>query len=265
MSASLPASARSVPIADAAQLGTVVGVWAHPDDEAFLSAGLMASARDAGNRVVCVTATLGERGTSDPVEWPPERLGALRERELRASLAALDVSEHHLLGLADGTLASQPEEVITRRLAQIVDAVAPDTIITFGPDGMTGHEDHQTVSRWATVAHRAAAPKARLLYATTTEEFVQAWEPFRQQLDIFLADGLPLRTPMSELAVSLRLEPAAIDRKIVALRAQSSQTTDLFAVLGEDRVRQWWSTETFVAAEARHGGDKNWGTWRVTA
>jgi len=47
-------------ITDAAQLGTVLGIWAHPDDEAFLSAGLMAAARDAGQRVVCVTATLGE-------------------------------------------------------------------------------------------------------------------------------------------------------------------------------------------------------------
>ena len=35
------------------------------------------------------------------------------------------------------------------------------------------------MSAWATAAHAAAAPDARLLYATTTEEFVQAWEPCR--------------------------------------------------------------------------------------
>jgi LmbE family N-acetylglucosaminyl deacetylase len=33
---------------DAASLGTVLGVWAHPDDETFLSSGLMALARRAG-------------------------------------------------------------------------------------------------------------------------------------------------------------------------------------------------------------------------
>ena len=98
--------AEPAPIADAARLGTVLGIWAHPDDEAFLSAGLMAAARDAGNRVVCVTATLGERGTDDPSRWPPHRLGAVRGHELRASLAALDVTEHHLLGLTDGTCAA---------------------------------------------------------------------------------------------------------------------------------------------------------------
>ena len=57
-------------------LGTVLGVWAHPDDEAYLSGGLMAMARDAGSRVVCVTATRGELGTPDPQAWPPERLAA---------------------------------------------------------------------------------------------------------------------------------------------------------------------------------------------
>lgn len=243
----------SAPITDAARLGTVLGVWAHPDDEAYLSAGLMAAARDAGNRVVCVTATLGEHGTDDPARWPPHRLGSVRELELRASLAVLGVSEHHPLGLADGSLAAQPADVIIRQLAAIIGAVEPDTIVTFGPDGMTGHSDHRTVSSWATAAHAAVAQDTRLLYATTTEEFVRAWEPFRERFDIFLAEGLPLRTRASDLAVAVELEPAAVDRKIVALRAQSSQTTALFAALGEERVRDWFSTETFVAAGTAGG------------
>ena len=46
---------------DVAELGTILGIWAHPDDEAYLSGGLMALARDNGQRVVCVTATRGER------------------------------------------------------------------------------------------------------------------------------------------------------------------------------------------------------------
>jgi LmbE family N-acetylglucosaminyl deacetylase len=196
-------------------------------------------------------------------------LGALRRHELRASLAALDVTEHHLLGLADGALAAQPADAIVGRLTRIIDTVAPDTILTFGPDGVTGHQDHQTVSTWATAAHTAAAPDARLLYATTTEEFVQAC-PCRDQFPLFLADGLPLRTPATDLAVSLRLPPTTLDRKIVALRAQASQTAALFTALGEARVRQWWSTETFVAPAATdpahsHSHSPQWGTWRVAA
>ena len=263
MSVSVMSPART--ITDAARLGTVLGIWAHPDDEAFLSAGLMAAARDAGQRVVCVTATLGEHGTSDPGSWPPTRMARVRERELQASLAALGVTEHHLLGLTDGTCADAPHELSVGHLARVIDAVEPDTIVPFGPDGMTGHVDHQTVSAWATDAHELAAPDARLLYATTTEEFAQAWEPSRDAFNVFLADGLPLRTPSHELAVELRLDPDAVDRKIVALRAQASQTTGLFEALGEERVREWWSTETFVEARTARARAQAFGTWRVAA
>ena len=65
-----------------ASLGTILSIWAHPDDETYLAGGLMAAAADAGQRVVCVSATAGEQGTSDPRTWPPERLGAARRRGL---------------------------------------------------------------------------------------------------------------------------------------------------------------------------------------
>ena len=73
--------------------GPVLGVWAHPDDEAYLSAGLMATASEAGRRVVVATASWGERGTDDPRRWPPHRLAARRRGELARSLAAVGVQQ----------------------------------------------------------------------------------------------------------------------------------------------------------------------------
>ena len=70
---------------------TMLSIWAHPDDETFLAAGIMAAAVDRGDRVVCVSATAGERGTPDPEAWPPARLGALRRREAAAAMAVLGV------------------------------------------------------------------------------------------------------------------------------------------------------------------------------
>ena len=61
---------------------TLLGVWAHPDDETFVSSGLLLAARERGDRVVLVTATRGEHGTDDPARWPADRLGAHRAREL---------------------------------------------------------------------------------------------------------------------------------------------------------------------------------------
>lgn len=119
--------------------GTVLSVWAHPDDETYLSGGLMAAAVDAGQRVVCVSATAGEHGTSDPTTWPAARLGRLRRWETAAAMAVLGVTEHRFLDLPDGGLADLAHEDGVERVAALLDKIRPDTILTFGPDGITGH------------------------------------------------------------------------------------------------------------------------------
>ena len=129
-------------------LGTLLGVWAHPDDEAYLCGGLMAAARDAGHRVVSVTATLGERGTDDPDRWPPERLAPVRAAELAAALDVLGVDEHRVLGYRGRRLRGRARRAPrSSQLVEIIREVRPDTILTFGPDGITGHPDHRAVGR----------------------------------------------------------------------------------------------------------------------
>ena len=120
-------------------LGTLLGVWAHPDDETYLMAGLMARGVRNGARVVCVTATRGEEGTWDPARWPPAELGKVREAELMACLAVLGVDEHTWLDYHDGSCAAVDPAEGTARVQAIVEDVRPDSILTFGPDGMTGH------------------------------------------------------------------------------------------------------------------------------
>ena len=90
---------------DATALGTVLTVWAHPDDEAYLAGGLLAASRDVGNRAVCVTATRGE--AADPQADAAERaaLAGVRTAELETALGVLGVVEHHWLDLPDGGLA----------------------------------------------------------------------------------------------------------------------------------------------------------------
>ena len=38
----------------------------------------------------------------------------------------------------------------------------------------------------------------------------------------------------------------------------------LIAAIGEDRVRKWWSTETFVSADEVASRTRDSGTWRAT-
>jgi LmbE family N-acetylglucosaminyl deacetylase len=231
----------------AAGLGTVLGVWAHPDDEAYLSAGLMAMARAAGNRVICLTATAGERGTEDPERNPPEQVAGIRRRELARALAALDVHEHRILGLPDGSLADlEPGPQVTR-LHRLIAWFRPDTIVTFGPEGMTGHPDHRAISAWTTEAWQASGRTGRLLYATTTEAFTREFSHLHDRLPVF-GPGLPNETPEGDLALTVRVAGKYLDAKDAALRNHASQVGVLLDAFGPEQFRSWWRTETFTAA-----------------
>jgi len=236
--------------ATVASLGTVLGVWAHPDDEAYLSAGLMAMARAAGSRVVCVTATYGERGTGDPATWPPARLAATRQQELEQSLATLGVREHAWLGLPDGGLTTADSHDAVARIEGWIEAVRPDTVLTFGPDGFTGHPDHRTVSAWTTAAFdRAAHADARLLHAAHPVSRLGRWDGINERYGIFEA-GHPVCVPDEDLAVDLHLDEEAAETKVRALRAQTTQTAGIVADMGLSAYTEWVGREAFVQRPA---------------
>ena len=241
---------RSRPAADVATgLGTVLGVWAHPDDEAYLSGGLMAAAVDAGARVVCITATSGERGTPDAQGWPPARLAPVRDAELAASLAVLGVADHLQLGYPDGGCDAVPAGDAVGRLVEVIGEVRPDTVLTFGPDGMTGHPDHRTLSAWATSVVRQSEPgiAPRLLYATKTAAWCDRFDALHRTLQLFPPE-LPPRVDVDEVAVDLYLPDDLLDRKLAALRAHGSQVDPLIDVIGEADFRSWVANECFRPA-----------------
>jgi LmbE family N-acetylglucosaminyl deacetylase len=227
------------------QLGTIVGVWAHPDDEAYLTGGLMAMAADAGSRVVCVTATRGEHGSPDPVRWPPERLARTRERELAASFAALGVTEHRWLGFEDGTCAAVDPALVVPRLAGILADVGADTVVTFAPDGMTGHPDHRAVSHWVSSACAGLGHDVRVLHATATPGHMKRFAELHERFDVY-APGTPDCTEEVDLALHLRLDPDLLDRKVVALRAQATQTSGLVQAIGDGVFAEWVAEEYFT-------------------
>jgi LmbE family N-acetylglucosaminyl deacetylase len=230
------------------EIRSLLGVWAHPDDEAYLSSALMASVRRAGGRVAVATATRGEHGTPDPETWPPDVLAELRERELLASLGLIDVHDHAWLGHADGALPDVPFGTGVAQVAALIKRTQPDVVVTFGPDGMTGHPDHQTVSAWVTEAWRLAGCPGDLWYATTTPEFNAEWDELHRQLGVMIDEEASPVTPRDELALELHCDAELLDLKYEVLRAHASQTAVLEEMLGTEKFRAWWATEFFVAA-----------------
>lgn len=232
-------------------LGTVLGVWAHPDDETYLTAGLMAHAVRSGSRVVDLTATRGEGGSMDEERWPSATMGEVRERELARSLEVLGVREHHLLGLPDIDMDSGLPEEGAEAILELVREVEPDTVLTFGPEGMTGHEAHKSVSHWATDAFRAAGkPGARLLYAVYTQEWADEFVPTLNGFDVF-RPGTPPVHPREDLAIAFVLPPELLDLKMRAIMEHESQVEALFEAFGEDFFRRAMREESFRLAEVK--------------
>ncbi|HEY7659058.1 MAG TPA: PIG-L family deacetylase [Actinomycetota bacterium] len=233
------------------ELGTVLGVWAHPDDEAYLTAGLMARAVRNGSRVVCLTATHGEGGSMDEDRWPPERMGEVRTAELERSLEILGVGEHVWLDLPDVDMETGLPEEGYAPVRDLVASVQPDTILTFGPDGMTDHAAHKDVSRWATTALREVGkPGSRVLYATVTpewaEEFLPIWAPF----NVF-RPGTPPITPREDLAIYFELPEDILELKVEAINAHVSQVESILEAVGPE---VWWremSLECFRLGEVK--------------
>ena len=228
-------------------LGTVLMIWAHPDDETYLAGGLSAVLTDAGQRVVCITATRGEAGVSGSAATVRDELAEVRTAELEEALRILGVEEHHWLDYPDGGCADIDADSAAARISRVLDDVGPDTVVTFGPDGFTGHPDHRAVSRWTDLALTGTSRTPRVLHAVSREEVVD--RALDEDFGVFEL-GRPRVCRDHELDVLLELDGVVLDRKVGALLSQVSQTRGLIEAVGLDRFRAWIAHESFAGPQS---------------
>ena len=141
-----------------------------PRPRGYLAGGLMPAAAAAGARATCVIATCGERG------GPPDlqaQTAWRREEELHDARPC-GVDDLVVLGRPDGGWPARLKRA--RRHARPAGAPPrPDTVVTFGPDGHTGHPDHRAASAWAGAAIAGRIPaRPRLLHTAVTAAMAAA-------------------------------------------------------------------------------------------
>ncbi|HKO15680.1 MAG TPA: PIG-L family deacetylase [Gemmatimonadaceae bacterium] len=168
------AVAAATPLAAHAQARRpIVAVFAHPDDERVIGPLLSRLARE-GRETHLVIATDGSQGVRDFAHIPAGApLAAARAKEASCAAARLGVRQLHLLGLPDGGLASFEQlGKLRTALAAIIDSLQPAAIITFGPEGGTGHPDHRLVGDVTSQIVQGDARYANidLLYASLPTE-----------------------------------------------------------------------------------------------
>lgn len=233
-------------------LGTIMGVWAHPDDESWLSAGLMVAALQNGQEVVCITATRGEAGLQNEAKWPKSTLGKVRSLELAKALSILGVKHHHWLDYPDTACSSVVKDEASSRIGDLIAYYKPDSILTFGAEGWTGNPDHCAVSEWVGLAVASSEPKPQVYHAVITPKCYKSYlKKADKKLNIFYKINEPPVTLPENCDICFELPMDLCKLKCEALAAMPSQCERMYELFP----LEWWegalSTEVFVLASTK--------------
>ncbi len=155
----------------------IVVVTAHPDDEMGFGSVLTHYARSGATvRLLCLT--LGQKGFRSHTGIDDgDELARVRERELRDSSRILGLEPPIVLEFVDQELLGPAQERVRRRVKEELTGLRPDVVVTFGPDGVTGHVDHRAVSCFVTeILQATPAPGPSLFYFALSLEHVAAVE-----------------------------------------------------------------------------------------
>lgn len=215
---------------------TLLAVFAHPDDESFRPGGTLALLARRGVRVHLLTATRGESGVcGEPPLCRAEELPTVRERELRCACAALSIAPPRLLDYRDGHLSEADSEKIIAQILAVVRELHPQVMLTFGPEGLSGHPDHIAIGRCAAEAFRRTGQVAAL-YAVAVPQSLAT------QLGMTQIRAVP------DADITLAVDVSSVwDAKMAAIRCHATQLgTSPILRAPIERQRAFLGTEYFV-------------------
>lgn len=220
----------------------LVVVHAHPDDESSSTGGTLARYSALGYRTVLVTCTDGRWGDAAGGAKPgqaghdPREVVRRRTAELDDAAAALGVSEVVALGYPDSGVADEcagdafsrrPVTPIVHQMVRLMRLFRPDVVITYPPNGLSGHPDHIRTHDVVVAAHRtlvAGGAAPRLYYIALSRSRVKA-----MQDNVRAAFGGDGWAPPDDMAVDDAMITTVIDvesswpAKLAGLAAHSSQ------------------------------------------
>ena len=222
----------------------LLAVFAHPDDETFRPGGTLAILARQDVRVELLTFTHGEAGScGDPPLCAPEELAAVRERELRCACSRLGIAAPRLSNYADGRLQEANAETMIEKILSVTNDMKPEVLLTFGPDGLSGHPDHVAIGqRSAEVYHRAGQIAA--LYTVAVPRS--------------LAQSLDMRQvrPVPDETIALTVDVSSVwEAKMTAIRCHRTQSGESILTAPEEKQRLFLGVEYFVRMARRNGRD----------
>lgn len=156
-------------------------IYAHPDDETFLSGCLIRQLADEGHEPVLLLATKGDAGKKNGhvSHLSNEELAALRVHEMEQAARILGLSSVEHLGHQDGKLNQADEQLVVEQAVAFINKHQPKVIFSFPEDGGNFHPDHVAISKITTAAVLSGkCPSVQKLYYFSSHTLLeQGHEP----------------------------------------------------------------------------------------
>lgn len=205
----------------------IVFVFAHPDDESFSSGGTIAKLNQEGSEIKLIVATRGEEGqVGEPPVTTKEKLGEVREKELKAAAKILGISYIYFLDYRDGTLKNITSKELVKKVFSILKQELPDIVVTFEKQGISRHPDHMKISKVATIAFKKymkiSRKNIKLYHTAIPASFIKKLEKKGILYDTF---GKMKGTIESEITTIVDISKT-MDKKIRAMQAHKTQHSD---------------------------------------
>jgi LmbE family N-acetylglucosaminyl deacetylase len=239
-----------------------VALLAHADDETAVSPVLARYARE-GVQVHLIIATDGSGGSGSQAYLQRSESGPVgdalvkaRAEEGRCAATALGVREPTFLDFPDGKLGDYLGDRalvlrLTEQIAELIHQLRPDVVVTWGPDGGTGHPDHRMLSNIATQLQRAGAPgmPERLFYMYFPVELFRVINPQRGEP--------PLLLPQEKyFTVRVPFTAADLEAAKKAMACHRSQfSAEVLQRLQPEMGRLWNGRIAFIPASTSMSGD----------
>lgn len=200
---------------------SLLGIFAHPDDESYRAGGTLALLARKGAQVWVLCATRGEMGI---LNLGPEKAGQVRQDELECACDALGINAPHLLEYQDGTLSLVDEDQAVGQVVFAIRKLRPQTLLTWPPSGVSGHPDHVAVSRWTEKAFQLAADPTVYPEQKEAAHGVDALYHIVMPQSLAAALEMPHLYTIPDEEVTLTIDvTAAWDAKMTAIKCHASQ------------------------------------------
>jgi len=182
----------------------------HPDDEAVFIGGTLYKLFLGKIPTRVLTFSRGERSSLRYRLDKSADLGKVRSIELKNALKILGIKDLKIFDFGDGNLKNRGEEILSC-LRKEISLYRPSHIITLEPNGIYGHPDHISLSKFVS---EVSDPPVKTLYATVSINYILPRQAIK------LAEKV---VKPSKPQFIMKLGLAASIKKLLALKSHQSQ------------------------------------------